>query len=260
MHILEEIIAHKKREVVERKNLYPVKHLEQSIFFSRSTISLKEALKERNQSGIIAEFKRQSPSKGVINADADVLQTTKGYVTAGATALSVLTDKDFFGGSNVDLIGARSVNQCPILRKDFMVDEYQVIEAKSIGADVILLIAAGLSPEKLQELAQFAHSLRLEVLLEVHSAEELETNLSSSIDMIGVNNRNLKTFEVNLGLSRELSKVIPKDFVKISESGISFPETVIELRKFGYDGFLVGENFMKHDQPELAAKEFIESL
>jgi indole-3-glycerol phosphate synthase len=260
MDILEEIIAHKKREVVERKNLYPVKQLEQSIFFLRSTISLKEALKKKNQSGIIAEFKRQSPSKGVINAEADVLQTTKGYVTAGATALSVLTDKDFFGGSNVDLIGARSINQCPILRKDFMVDEYQVIEAKSIGADVILLIAAGLPQGKLQELAKFAHSLGLEVLLEVHSAEELEKNLSSAIDMIGVNNRNLKTFEVNLGLSRELSKVIPKDFVKISESGISFPETVIELRKFGYEGFLVGENFMRHDQPEIAAKEFIESL
>lgn len=260
MDILEKIIAHKRREVADRKNLYPVKHLEQSIFFSRPTISLKEALSKKNQPGIIAEFKRQSPSKGVINANADVLQTTKGYVNAGATALSVLTDKDFFGGSNVDLIGARSVNQCPILRKDFIVDEYQIIEAKSIGADVILLIAAGLLPEKLQELAKFAHSIGLEVLLEVHSAVELEKNLSSLIDLVGVNNRNLKTFEVNLALSRELAKAIPKEFVKISESGIGFPETVIELRKFGYQGFLMGENFMKHERPEVAAKEFIESL
>jgi len=260
MDILEKIITHKKREVTDRKNLYPVKQLEQSVFFSKPLASLKQALKEKKQSGIIAEFKRQSPSKGIINAGADVLQTTKGYVSAGATALSVLTDKDFFGGSNVDLIGARSVNQCPILRKDFIVDEYQIIEAKSIGADVILLIAAGLPQEKLQELAKFAHSLGLEVLLEVHSYEELETNMSANVDMIGVNNRNLKTFEVNLGLSRELSNRIPKDFVKISESGISYPETVVELRKFGYDGFLMGENFMKHDRPELAAKDFIELL
>lgn len=260
MDILEEIIGHKKREVAERKNLYPIKQLEQSIFFSRPTISLKQILREKGHSGIIAEFKRQSPSKGVINAQADVLQTTKGYVAAGAAGLSVLTDKVFFGGSNVDLIGVRSVNECPILRKDFMIDEYQIIEAKSIGADVILLIAAALPPDKLQALAKFAHSLSLEVLLEVHSSEELGANLSSSIDLVGVNNRNLKTFEVNLGLSRQLSDVIPKDVVKISESGIGYPETVIELRKFGYHGFLMGENFMKHDRPELAAKEFIESL
>jgi len=260
MDILEKIISHKKKEVAERKNLYPVKLLEQSVFFSRPTISLKMALKGKNQSGVIAEFKRQSPSKGIINGEADVLQTTKGYVSAGATGLSVLTDKDFFGGSNVDLIAARSVNECPILRKDFIVDEYQIIEAKSIGADVILLIAAGLPPEKLEALSKFSHSMGLEVLLEVHSEEELNANLSSSIDMVGVNNRNLKTFEVDLGLSRQLSKVIPNEFVKISESGIGYPETVVELRKFGYDGFLMGENFMKHERPELVAKEFIESL
>lgn len=260
MDILEKIIAHKKREVVERKNLYPVRQLEQSIFFTRTTLSLKNRLQQKNQSGVIAEFKRQSPSKGVINADADVLQTTKGYTEAGATGLSILTDKDFFGGSNVDLIGARSVSNCPILRKDFIVDEYQIIEAKSIGSDVILLIAAGLSASKLRTLADFAHTLGLEVLLEVHSAEEVQLNLSCGADIIGVNNRDLKTFEVNIDLSRKLSQVIPKESVKISESGISFPETIIELKKFGYEGFLVGENFMKHDRPELAAKEFIESL
>lgn len=260
MDILETIIAHKKREVAERKSLYPVRQLEQSIFFTRATVSLKNRLQQKNQSGIIAEFKRQSPSKGVINVSADVLQTTKGYADAGATGLSILTDKDFFGGSNVDLIGARSVNNCPILRKDFIVDEYQIIEAKSIGSDVILLIAAGLSADRLKTLADFSHTLGLEVLLEVHSVDELQTNLSCGADIIGVNNRNLKTFEVNIDLSRKLSQIIPKGCVKISESGISFPETVIELKKFGYDGFLVGENFMKHDRPELAAKEFIESL
>jgi indole-3-glycerol phosphate synthase len=260
MDILEKIIEHKKREVAKRKSLYPVKQLEQSIFFFRSTVSLRNSLRESDSSGIIAEFKRQSPSKGTINADADVLQTTKGYVESGAAALSVLTDKDFFGGSNVDLIGARSINNCPILRKDFIIEEYQIIEAKSIGADVILLIAAALQPQKLQALASFAQSLGLEVLLEVHNEKELKTNISSAIDLIGVNNRNLKNFEVSIDLSRKLSEIIPKEFVKISESGISFPETIIELRQFGYQGFLMGENFMKHERPELAAKEFIESL
>ncbi len=192
--------------------------------------------------------------------DADVEQTTKGYIEAGASALSILTDKDFFGGSNTDLIKARSINECPILRKDFVVDEYQIIEAKSIGADVILLIAAALEPKRIKMLSTVARLLKLEVLLEVHSLEELQANLSSKIDLVGVNNRDLRTFEVNLDVSRGLSQHIPKEFVKISESGITFPEAVIELRKFGYEGFLMGENFMKHDRPEVAAKEFIDSL
>ncbi|MBI1769251.1 MAG: indole-3-glycerol phosphate synthase TrpC [Bacteroidetes bacterium] len=260
MNILDQIIAHKKKEVAERQTIYPVKQLEQSVLFSRSTFSLKESLQQKNVSGIIAEFKRQSPSKGVINADADVEQTTKGYIDAGASALSILTDKYFFGGSNTDLIKARSINACPILRKDFVVDEYQVIEAKSIGADVVLLIGAALSPQRLRTLATFAHSLNLEVLLEVHSLEELQMHLSSKADLIGVNNRDLKTFEVNLDVSRKLSEHIPEEVVKISESGIAYPETVIELRKFGYEGFLMGENFMKQNRPEVAAREFIESL
>ena len=260
MDLLGKILEHKSKEVAYRKTLYPVKQLEQSVLFSRPTFSLKNALLQQNKSGIIAEFKRQSPSKGVINAAADVEEVSKGYVSAGAVALSILTDKEFFGGSNSDLICARGVSECPILRKDFVIDEYQIIEAKSIGADVVLLIAAGLPARQLHTLADFAHSLNLEVLLEVHSLEELQLNLSTQADLIGVNNRNLKTFEVNLDISRLLSKYIPKEMVKISESGITYPETVIELRKFGYGGFLMGENFMKHNRPELAAKDFIESL
>src|SRR5258707_4377771 len=260
MNILDQIIEHKKKEVAERQIIYPVKRLEQSVFFSRPTHSLKKSLLQKDKSGIITEFKRQSPSKGVINMDADVEQTTKGYIEAGASALSILTDKDFFGGSNTDLIKARSINECPILRKDFVVDEYQIIEAKSIGADVILLIAAALEPKRIKMLSTVARLLKLEVLLEVHSLEELQANLSSKIDLVGVNNRDLRTFEVNLDVSRGLSQHIPKEFVKISESGITFPEAVIELRKFGYEGFLMGENFMKHDRPEVAAKEFIDSL
>jgi indole-3-glycerol phosphate synthase len=260
MDILKKIIDHKRKEVANRKMLFSVRQLELSVLFSRSTFSLKESLKQKNKHGIIAEFKRQSPSKGVINPNADVEKITKGYVDAGASALSVLTDKDFFGGSNADLICARSINECPILRKDFVVDEYQIIEAKSIGADVVLLIAAALEPKQLTTLAALARSLDLEVLLEVHSLEELQMNLNSNADLIGVNNRNLKTFEMNLDISRLLSKYIPKEMAKISESGISYPETIIELRSFGYEGFLMGESFMKHNRPELAAKDFIESL
>jgi len=260
MNILDKIIDHKKKEVAERRIIYPVKQLEQSVLFSRPTVSLKKSLLQKDKSGIITEFKRQSPSKGAINMGADVERTTKGYIEAGASGLSILTDKDFFGGSNTDLIKARSVNDCPILRKDFVVDEYQIVEAKSIGADVILLIAAALDPKRIKILASVAQALNLEVLLEIHSLEELEANLPSMIDMIGVNNRDLKTFEVSLDVSRKLSEHIPKEVVKISESGITFPESVIELRKFGYQGFLMGENFMKHAHPEVAAKEFIDSL
>jgi len=260
MNILDKIIAQKRNEVAERKKIYPTNSLEQSVFFSRKTLSLKNSLQQKNSSGIIAEFKRQSPSKGIINDNVSVERVTKGYADAGANGLSVLTDIDFFGGSNVDLINARAVNTIPILRKDFVIDEYQIIEAKSIGADVILLIAAVLDAGRIKQLTTFAHSLNLEVLLEVHSLEELQMNLSSHADMIGVNNRNLKTFEVNIDTSKTLSEFIPDEFVKISESGISNPNTIIELKQFGFEGFLMGENFMKNAQPEIAAKEFISQL
>lgn len=260
MDILQKIIAHKHKEVEERRSLYTEKLLEQSIYFEGKPISLKKYLLREDKSGIIAEFKRQSPSKGIINAHAPVERTTIGYMQAGASALSVLTDSDFFGGSSEDLSTARKFNFCPVLRKDFIVDEYQIVEAKSIGADAILLIAAALEPQRLKELAAFAKSFGLEVLMEVHNQEELENNLNEHVDVVGVNNRNLKTFEVSVETSKALAPLIPNEFVKISESGISDPATIIDLRTHGFQGFLIGETFMKTGRPERAAQEFIESL
>ncbi|HNT51087.1 MAG TPA: indole-3-glycerol phosphate synthase TrpC, partial [Cyclobacteriaceae bacterium] len=179
---------------------------------------------------------------------------------AGASALSVLTDTKYFGGSSDDLIKARKVNSCPILRKDFTVDEYQIIEAKSIGADAILLIAAALNPVRLKQLTATAHSLNLEVLLEVHNREELDANLDAGADLIGINNRNLKTFVTDVNLSAQLASFIPNSFVKVSESGIENPETIIALKQHGYQGFLMGQSFMQHSNPELACREFITEL
>jgi indole-3-glycerol phosphate synthase len=260
MNILDEIIAHKQKEVSDRKSLYPVKLLEQSIFFSSPTVSLKKYIQRKDKTGIIAEFKRKSPSKGIINAHASVERTTIGYMQAGASAISVLTDKQFFGGTNEDLMVVRKYNFCPILRKDFTIDEYQIIEAKSIGADAILLIAAVLSPEQSKAFVGFAHGLGLEVLLEVHDEEELQNNLEVGADLIGVNNRSLKTFDVSIEVSKRLGPMIPQSVVRVSESGISDPETITELRQYGYEGFLMGENFMKHSRPEAAALEFMDRL
>jgi len=260
MNILDQILAHKRTEVEERKRLYPVKLLENSPLFTTKTLSLKSFIQRNDKSGIITEFKRKSPSKGIINDQASVERTTVGYAQAGASALSILTDKNFFGGSNEDLLIAREHNLCPILRKDFTIDEYQIVEAKSIGADAILLIAAALEPDRVKQLASFAHSLALEVLLEVHDKDELLGNLDAHVDLLGVNNRSLKTFEVSIDVSKTLAPLIPKNAVKVSESGISDPETIVELRKYGYEGFLMGENFMKHREPEVACKEFITRL
>ena len=260
MNILEKIIEYKKKEVEDRKSLYPVKLLQQSIYFETQPVSMSKYIQRSDLTGIIAEFKRQSPSKGVINAYASVERTTLGYMQAGASALSVLTDKPSFGGSNDDLTIARKYNFCPIIRKDFTIDEYQIVEAKSIGADAILLIAAVLPPAQARSLCQFAQSLGMEVLLEVHDEDELKAHLEVGANLIGVNNRNLKTFEVSIDISKRLSALIPSGVVKVSESGISKPETIVELRKYGYEGFLMGENFMKYSRPDQAAKEFTQAL
>lgn len=260
MNILDKIIAYKKQEVEERKSLYPVKLLEQSIYFGTQPVSLSKYVKRPDLTGIIAEFKRKSPSKGIINAYASVERTTIGYMQAGASALSVLTDKPSFGGVSADLTTARKFNFCPIIRKDFTIDEYQIVEAKSIGADAILLIAAVLSSAESKSLCAFAHSLGMEVLLEVHDEEELKQHLETGADLIGVNNRNLKTFEVSIDTSKRLAALIPDSAVKVSESGISDPATIVELRQYGFQGFLMGENFMKHSRPEKAALEFVNSL
>lgn len=227
MNILDQIIEFKRKEVAERKSLYPVHLLEQSIHFSSPTISLREYLLREDKSGIIAEIKRKSPSKGVINGDVSIEQVSVGYIQAGASALSILTDKEFFGGSNADLTTARKFSYCPILRKEFVIDEYQITEAKSIGADAILLIAAVLSPEEIVRFTTFAHSLNLEVLMEVHNELELKSNLSAGVDLIGVNNRNLKTFELSIETSKRLAPMIPDHVIKVSESGIESPDAII---------------------------------
>lgn len=260
MNILDQIIEHKRKEVSERKELYPIKFLEQSIYYGSPTVSLKKYIRREDKSGIIAEIKRKSPSKGVINPHVSIERTSIGYMQAGASALSVLTDKNFFGGSNEDLTIARKFNFCPILRKDFTIDEYQIVEAKSIGADAILLIAAVLEPARMKALAQFAHSLQLEVLLEVHNEDELMGSLDAGADLIGVNNRDLKTFKVSLDVSKRLAEHIPSSVVKVSESGIESVDAILDLKDYGFEGFLMGQNFMQHSRPEDACKTFVDAL
>jgi|APCry1669188970_1035186.scaffolds.fasta_scaffold36757_1 indole-3-glycerol phosphate synthase len=260
MNILDQINNNKRTEIAEAKSKISLEQLMESPYFKRKTNSLKAALLAEGASGVIAEFKTQSPSKGVINADAEASEVTAAYVAAGASGLSVLTDERFFGGSFENLASARWANKnTPILRKDFMLDPYQIYEARAHGADVILLIAESLSKSLLLELTQTAKEIGLEVLVEVHSAEELE-KLNPQVDLVGVNNRNLKTFEVDIQTSVRLSMLIPEQFVKISESGISDPESIKQLRAAGFKGFLIGETFMKTDDPGKACNEFIEKL
>ncbi len=260
MTILEEILIHKKNEVADCKNATSVAVLERSTHFQRRPISMKQQLLVSGQSGIIAEIKRRSPSKGVINPNASIKQICTGYVEAGASAISVLTDSRFFGGTNDDLMAVRDMQTCPILRKDFVIDEYQVIEAKSIGADVILLIAAALEPDELKKLSDCAHSLGMEVLLEVHNEAELDASLDSGADLVGVNNRNLKTFALDVNVSKRLAKKIPDSVVKVSESGIESPEVIVDLMEHGFRGFLIGQTFMQSMEPEKAAMKFIAEL
>jgi len=261
MNALEKIVARKFKEVAERKNITSNKDLEKRSLFLKQTYSLKQALLNSSKFGIIAEYKRKSPSKGIINNQLKVEEVTQGYVKAGAAALSVLTDIDFFDGSDEQFINARLVNEVPMLRKDFIIDEYQILESKSIGADVILLIAANLQPSQTKTLASFAKSLNLEVLLEIHDKEELHSHLNEFIDVVGVNNRNLKTMKTDLNTSRELSDIIPKEFLKISESGINDPKVLNDLKvNYGYNGFLIGEYLMQQPNPGFALENFIKEI
>jgi len=261
MNILEKITQGKYQEVEQRKALVSVSELEHSEFFAKPTISLKYALENPNgKHGIIAEFKRKSPSKGIFNEAFEPVEVTTGYVQAGATALSILTDGPYFGGTKDDLIAVRRTQSIPLLRKDFMVDEYQLLEAKAWGADVILLIAAAIDSTLLNRLAKFAKSIGLETLLEIHETEELEGNLSEYIDVVGVNNRNLKDFTVDIDRSIRAIEHIPAQFTRISESGISNPETVRQLKGYGYKGFLMGEAFMQTPDPKGAIQKFVDAV
>ena len=258
MNILDKIIEHKRTEVAERKLLRSEADLRKQSYFDRTCFSLIEKLNEPANTGIIAEFKRKSPSKGFINEHANVVEVTAGYASAGAVCLSVLTDTDFFGGSTADLVAAR-VNQIPILRKDFVIDEYQIIEAKAMGADLILLIAACLSVEEVKKLSAFAVALGLEVLLELHDETELDHICDDTI-LVGVNNRNLKDFKVDINASLAMARRIPDTKIKIAESGISDPAMIKIFKEAGFRGFLIGETFMKESNPALAFDTFAKNI
>lgn len=258
MNILDTIIEYKAKEVALAKAATSIKALENRLPFSMPTLSLKANLLEEKSTGIIAEFKRKSPSKGIINDKATVKEVTNSYTQNGAAGISVLTDNHFFGGSLNDLEEA-TVNKIPLLRKDFVIDEYQIIEAKAYGASVILLIAACLTPKRVSELANAAKNLGLEVLLEIHNEAELE-HICDAIDFVGVNNRNLKDFVVNLDASVQLIKKIPSNMVAIAESGINNTDTILFLRKAGFKGFLIGEHFMKQNNPAAAFGIFVSDL
>ena len=258
MNILDKIIATKRNEVAKRIQLYPLELLQQSIYYKTPVVSLSKYLKREDRFGIIAEFKRQSPSAGVINNSSSVEKTSIGYMQAGASALSILTDKEYFGGSSADLIEARKFNFCPILRKDFIVDAYQVHEAKSIGADAILLIAACLSKTEIKTLSKLANDIGLEVLMEIHEVTELE-KISNHVQIVGINNRDLKTFKTNIETSKSLFPKLPSSVVKISESGLNNAEDLAALKTLGFNGFLIGGYFMQEAEPNIVCQQLIKS-
>jgi indole-3-glycerol phosphate synthase len=253
-NILDEIISQKKKDLANRKSRFTISHLQAQLAYDVKTLSLKNYLDRKNSTGIIAEIKRKSPSKGWLRPHLSVEQISIEYMQNGATALSILTDKTFFGGSHNDLLTARHFNLCPILMKDFVIDEFQIIEAKAFGADIILLIAAVLSADEITLLSKKSHELGLEVILEVHSIDELKNSPLDNIDHIGVNSRNLKDFSVNTELFFQICDEIPRDKIKIAESGINDSGIILKLRKFGYKGFLIGEHFMKSAVPGEALK------
>lgn len=258
-NILAEITAHKAVEVAERQQRRPVQELEGASMFGRTPLSLRSFLKQPGRNGIIAEFKRKSPSKGIINDTATVQEVTTAYARHGASGLSVLTDQNYFGGSMDDLQTARAANNIPILRKDFVIGEYQILEAKAIGADVILLIAECLGKQEVKHLAEFAHNLGLEVLLEMHTGEQVE-KITPHTHLVGINNRDLKTFQVDIYRSIELLKQIPAEHSRVAESGMDDPATIVTLRNAGFDGFLIGEHFMKAENPGAAFESFTQKL
>jgi indole-3-glycerol phosphate synthase len=259
MNILETIAADARKRAQSRAAVTPYATLERSTFFSRNSLSLSDTISSPGASGIIAEFKRKSPSKGIINDIQDTVPVVRGYADAGAAAISVLTEEKWFGGSADDLTAARLQVNIPLLRKDFITTEYHVIESKSIGADIILLIAALMTPEETRSLATLAHSLGLQTLLEIHSTGEI-AHITEHIDYIGVNNRNLKDFTVDTSLSETLANALPGNKIWVTESGLNNPAEVNRLFKTGYRGFLMGERFMKHQDPAAELKNFIGEL
>lgn len=259
--ILEEIIAYKKQEVAQFKRELSQVFLESRLEIIRnsSVVSMSKALGQ-SDTGIIAEFKRKSPSKGWINQDASASVIPHSYEVNGATALSILTDNSYFGGSNTHIRSARlSKVTLPILYKNFIIDEYQIYQARVTGASAILLIAACLTKDQCRQFISKAHELGMEVLLEMHSEADTEY-AELEPDMYGINNRNLGSFETDINNSFQLLSRLPVDGVKVSESGISSPEIVTQLRSIGYRGFLIGEHFMKEPDPGQALANFIAQI
>jgi indole-3-glycerol phosphate synthase len=260
MSVLDKIITTKRSEVAGRKRITTAVQLMEQPMFGRKTISLKERLRDSDPCGIIAEFKRKSPSRGIINDSVRITDVVSGYAEAGAAGISVLTDLSFFGGGLDDLEAARAAaSETPILRKEFIIDEYQVVEAKASGADVVLLIAEVLTAEEVAQFARVARDLDLEVILEMHHPGQLH-KITEEVDMVGVNNRNLEDFSVDISTSLEISGKVPRDKIKISESGLDGPGTIFRLIDSGYKGFLVGEFFMKHTRPDDACARFVNAI
>lgn len=254
MNILDKILKNKAEEVKLHASMFPADHLMDPVFMKRECVSLKSSI-QNSRHGIIAEFKRKSPSKGWIQQYAQVDAVVDLYTQADVAGISVLTDQEFFGGHLNDLKEARQKTSKPLLRKDFIIDEYQILQAKAFGADCILLIAAALPVKRVKELSTFAHDCGLEVLLELHDESELDS-LVSNPDIIGVNNRNLNTFETSIENSLALIKALPEDCVKISESGISSVDQMQHLRQAGFNGFLIGESFMRDLDSHLLLPDF----
>jgi indole-3-glycerol phosphate synthase len=259
MNILDKIVDNKRIEVAQRRIETPVEKLIEFDSYYRKPISISSKLNEKGSSGIIAEFKRKSPSKGIINEHAQPIDVTTGYEKYGASAVSILTDELFFGGADTHLIASRPHLNIPILRKEFIIDPYQIHEAKAMGADLILLIAACLSPQEVMDYSILAVSLGMEVLLELHEEEELG-HVCKEVQLVGINNRSLKTFDVNIERSLRMAAQLPSDKIKVAESGIDDPSQVRLFRENGYKGFLIGENFMKTNDPALSLKSFIEKI
>lgn len=257
--VLSEIIAHKKVEVDKQKQLLSIKDIEKRIEAQvYTTLSLKESLLQ-SPHGIIAEFKRRSPSKLWINREADASAIPLQYEQNGAAALSILTDEVYFGGTIADLQQTISLTNIPVLRKEFIVDEYQIYESKMLGAHAILLIASALTPQQCNDFTKTATNFGLDVLLELHDVSEID-HISPLNNMIGVNNRNLGSFVTDVEKSYQMIEHLPTETVLISESGISDAKTVHQLRQAGYRGFLIGENFMKAEDPGDSLKQFINNI
>jgi indole-3-glycerol phosphate synthase len=259
-NILETIVAAKRKEIEPFKIKSPVERFEREGFFWEiRNRSLVQSLLLPGSTGIIAEFKRKSPSKGWFKTKELEVEPVVTAYNKSAAGISVLTDDAFFGGDMDDLIQTKVVTDVPVLRKDFIIDKWQIAESKAFGADVILLIAACLTPAEVKELASYAKAIGLESILEVHNEAELEHDCEE-VSMIGVNNRNLTTFEVDINTSMQLIKKIPAGKPVIAESGISSVDTIVTLRAAGFKGFLIGENFMKEEQPGKAFEEFVLGL